>query len=221
MSCRLQLLTYHLCPQRFNLLYVCYPITAFAFRNYGTRQESRPWKQRPNRRPRLTLILSDDVPRLGSKGDMVHVKRGYGRNFLLPKGKAVYPSQENLKLYNVIETPLKKPRRGTAKIKVEKKLGGPEFIVSFLADKKVIIEQDEKEDSWRIYEQHISSALRRQLQLHVPMDCIELSEPFTKYGKESVLINIDESTQAMLPVEIIPLPDYKKKHKEKSTAEIQ
>jgi len=37
----------------------------------------------------MKLILTTDVPGLGSPGDVVEVRDGYGRNFLLPQGKAI------------------------------------------------------------------------------------------------------------------------------------
>lgn len=40
-----------------------------------------------------------DVERLGQKGELVGVKKGYARNFLLPNQKAVLPSAANLKAY--------------------------------------------------------------------------------------------------------------------------
>ena len=39
----------------------------------------------------MKLILTTDVPGLGAPGEIVEVKDGYGRNFLLPQGKAVSP----------------------------------------------------------------------------------------------------------------------------------
>lgn len=40
-----------------------------------------------------------DVERLGQKGELVGVKKGYARNFLLPNQKVVLPSPANLKAY--------------------------------------------------------------------------------------------------------------------------
>jgi large subunit ribosomal protein L9 len=37
----------------------------------------------------LEIILAEDIPKLGNAGDIVRVKAGYGRNFLLPQGKAM------------------------------------------------------------------------------------------------------------------------------------
>ena len=44
----------------------------------------------------MEVILLENIGSLGSLGDKVTVKPGYGRNFLVPKGKAVPASSENL-----------------------------------------------------------------------------------------------------------------------------
>ena len=43
----------------------------------------------------MEVILLEKVDNLGSLGDMVKVKSGYGRNFLIPTGKAVFATTEN------------------------------------------------------------------------------------------------------------------------------
>ena len=45
----------------------------------------------------MKLILREDVENLGRGGDVVHVKPGYGRNFLLPRGLAVTANTKNLR----------------------------------------------------------------------------------------------------------------------------
>ncbi|WP_461519488.1 50S ribosomal protein L9 [Porticoccus sp.] len=44
----------------------------------------------------MEVILLDKVGKLGKIGDKVNVKAGYGRNFLIPQGKAVFATAENL-----------------------------------------------------------------------------------------------------------------------------
>ena len=44
----------------------------------------------------MNIILLERIEKLGQIGDLVSVKSGYGRNFLLPQGKAVFASKENI-----------------------------------------------------------------------------------------------------------------------------
>lgn len=44
----------------------------------------------------MEVILVEKVGRLGNVGDKVSVKSGYGRNFLIPQGKAIFASAENV-----------------------------------------------------------------------------------------------------------------------------
>ena len=47
----------------------------------------------------MNIILLERLDKLGQIGDLVTVKSGYARNFLLPKGKAVFASKENIKIF--------------------------------------------------------------------------------------------------------------------------
>ena len=44
----------------------------------------------------MKIILREDVPNLGVVGDMVSVRDGYGRNYLIPQGKAVFASVKSI-----------------------------------------------------------------------------------------------------------------------------
>src|SRR6059058_692636 len=46
----------------------------------------------------MKLVLTEDVQHLGKQGDVVEVKPGYGRNYLLPRGMATVPTPHNLRL---------------------------------------------------------------------------------------------------------------------------
>jgi large subunit ribosomal protein L9 len=71
----------------------------------------------------MHLVLVEDVAHLGKQGDLVEVRPGYGRNYLLPYGLAVIPDPHNLK------------RLETYKIKVQKARDAR------IADLKVLAEQ--------------------------------------------------------------------------------
>ena len=47
----------------------------------------------------MKLILQESITGLGNPGDLVQVKSGYGRNYLLPTGKAIIANEENMKVY--------------------------------------------------------------------------------------------------------------------------
>ena len=54
----------------------------------------------------MKVILKESITGLGSPGDLVNVKSGYGRNFLMPTGKAIPATEENLKIYEAEKTKL-------------------------------------------------------------------------------------------------------------------
>ena len=56
----------------------------------------------------MNVILLDNVENLGSIGDLVKVKPGYGRNYLLPRGKAALATPENIKAMEARRAELEK-----------------------------------------------------------------------------------------------------------------
>src|SRR5262249_9605807 len=70
----------------------------------------------------MQLVLTEDVPHLGKQGDVVEVKLGYGRNYLLPRGLATVPTDHNLKLLDRYKVKVKQARE--AKIADLKALAG-------------------------------------------------------------------------------------------------
>lgn len=68
----------------------------------------------------MKVILLDDVENLGKRGDLVEVKRGYARNFLVPTRKAVEATERNLKALThqkrVVASLLKKEKKEVEKL---------------------------------------------------------------------------------------------------------
>jgi large subunit ribosomal protein L9 len=60
----------------------------------------------------MNVILLETVENLGSIGDLVKVKPGYGRNFLLPQGKAMLATPENMKVIEARRAELEKVAAG-------------------------------------------------------------------------------------------------------------
>jgi large subunit ribosomal protein L9 len=79
----------------------------------------------------MNVILLDNVENLGNIGDLVSVKAGYGRNFLLPKGKAALATKENIVEFEAKRADLEKAAaEGLASAKARAELmQGMELIV--------------------------------------------------------------------------------------------
>jgi large subunit ribosomal protein L9 len=79
----------------------------------------------------MEVILLQRIGRLGQMGDVVRVKDGFARNFLLPKGKALRATKENRTRFESMKTELETrnlAQRGEAE-KVSVKLDGKGFVV--------------------------------------------------------------------------------------------
>jgi large subunit ribosomal protein L9 len=79
----------------------------------------------------MEVILLERVGRLGQMGDVVRVKDGFARNFLLPKGKALRATKENRSRFETMKAELEArniEHRGEAQ-KVGEKLDGQNFTV--------------------------------------------------------------------------------------------
>jgi large subunit ribosomal protein L9 len=71
----------------------------------------------------MNVILLEKVENLGNIGDQVSVKSGYGRNFLLPKGKATIATAENIAVFEARRAELEAKQAdelGVAKVRAEK-----------------------------------------------------------------------------------------------------
>ena len=78
----------------------------------------------------MDLILLEKVQNLGDLGDLVKVKAGYGRNYLVPQGKAAHANKENIALFET--------RRAELELAAKDKLGKASARQSGLAE--VVIE---------------------------------------------------------------------------------
>lgn len=79
----------------------------------------------------MQVILLERVAKLGQMGDVVNVKQGYARNFLLPQGKALRASDANIKSFEARKAQLEANNLETRKEAeaVAEKLNGQTFVV--------------------------------------------------------------------------------------------
>lgn len=71
----------------------------------------------------MKVLLKEDVDNLGAVGDEVNVRDGYGRNFLIPRGKAILASSKNVKQFNhqksVVQGRMKKLQKASEGLAAE------------------------------------------------------------------------------------------------------
>ena len=67
----------------------------------------------------MKIVLLENLRKLGSIGEIINVKRGYARNFLIPQKKALFASEKNIKQVEKIKTDLNKKDQEKKKLAKE------------------------------------------------------------------------------------------------------
>ncbi|MDA8165922.1 MAG: 50S ribosomal protein L9 [Desulfobacteraceae bacterium] len=149
----------------------------------------------------MELILKETVDTLGEVGDIVKVKPGYARNYLLPRGIAVAATQGNRAMLDrqkeAIESRRKEARQAADALAA--KLGG--IIVT--------ITQRVGEEN-RLYGSVTSADIAEKLAeqgIDIDRKKIILDEPIKTLGERMVSVKVGYQATAELKVEIIPLAE--------------
>ncbi|OGR18847.1 MAG: 50S ribosomal protein L9 [Desulfobacterales bacterium GWB2_56_26] len=147
----------------------------------------------------MELILKETITSLGQEGEVVKVKDGYGRNFLLPQGKAVKATAENLatleKNRAVIAARLAEEQKGAQDI--AKKISGLVVVIEQLAG------QDERLFG-SVTSADICSKLA-ELDIRLDKKQIILPEPIKTLGETKVQIKVGYSVNTEITVSVVPV----------------
>jgi len=83
----------------------------------------------------MKVILLENVKRIGSIGEVIEVKRGYARNFLIANKKALYASKENIIEVEKIKSDLSKKDNEKKKeaTQISEQINGKEYSVKKLS----------------------------------------------------------------------------------------
>ena len=146
----------------------------------------------------MKVILSDDVEKLGHKGDVVTVADGYARNFLIPKGFAILASKGALKQAELMQ----KARAERAAKEKEEAAGR----VATLAASPVYISARAGEEGrlfGSVTKADIARAILDQLEQDIDRHLIRLDDPIRSLGTHEVEIRLHEDVNALVTVEVI------------------
>ena len=145
----------------------------------------------------MEVILLENILNLGNIGDKVIVKNGYGRNFLLKKGKALRFNKENLNYVNKKKDELNK-KNTELKSKFRE--------IAKLVDKKTFVFNRESKENGDLYgsikPKEITNLIKEQTKAEVSPSQIILKDELNKIGIFKVDINFHSEVKAIISIKI-------------------
>ena len=152
----------------------------------------------------MKVILLENVRKVGSIGEIIDVKRGFARNFLISKKKALFASKENVKEVEKIKQELSKKdleKKKDAKLILDK-IQNKEFKV-----KKLSTENKELYGSVKPTE--ISKIIEEKEKININPSLIQPIKEIKSLGDFKVLLNLHPEIQTYIIIKVIPQEEVK------------
>ena len=145
----------------------------------------------------MKVILLENLKRIGSIGEVIDVKRGFARNFLIANKKALYASKENIKEVEKIKTELSKKDNEKKKeaSQIAEQISGKEYLV-----KKLSTENNELYGSVKPTE--ISKLIQEQNKIDIKPSMIQPVEEIKALGKFKVKISLHSEVDAEITINV-------------------
>lgn len=148
----------------------------------------------------MKVLLTQEVEDLGLTGDIVEVADGYGRNYLLPKGLAVEPTEENQRRYEKV--------REERQERIEERREWAESAKEKLDGLVLEVERKAQEESERLYGsvrvEDVISLVEEEVGVELKADQVKLDRPIEKLGEFDVPLKLYGEITATLEVHISP-----------------
>lgn len=145
----------------------------------------------------MKLILKEDVEKLGDAGDVVEVKPGYGRNYLIPQGKAKIASPGALKQLDMIKE--KAERR--AELTIEKAQEMAERLETTSVTIPVTVGEDERIHG-SVTNQDVADALAER-DIEVDKRKISLDQDINTLGEYTATVDLISEIKAQIKVWVV------------------
>tara|TARA_B100000003_G_scaffold92438_1_gene82890 strand:- start:224 stop:682 length:459 start_codon:yes stop_codon:yes gene_type:complete len=146
----------------------------------------------------MKVILLENIRKIGTIGEVIEVKRGFARNYLIANKKALYASKENIKEVEKIKNELNKKdleKKKSAK-EISEKLKNKEYIV-----KKLSTETNELYGSVKPTE--ISKIILETDKIDVEPSMIQLLDDIKSLGDFKAYINLHSEVQIQVRIKVI------------------
>ena len=146
----------------------------------------------------MKVILLENLRKIGSIGDIIDVKRGFARNYLIAKKKALYASKENIDEVSKIKIQLGKKDQEKMKEakKIFEKINKKNFTVA-----KLSTENNELYGSVKPTE--ISKIILENEKLEIKPSMIQLTKEIKSLGNFKVKIDLHSQIQAIIDIKVI------------------
>ena len=146
----------------------------------------------------MKVILLENVKRIGSIGEVIDVKRGFARNFLIANKKALYASKENIKEVEKIKSELSKKdnEKKSEALKILEKIKNKEYNI-----KKLSTENKELYGSVKPTE--ISKLIQEIEKIIIKPSMIQLKDDIKMLGTFKAEINLHPEVQVDIKIEVI------------------
>ena len=145
----------------------------------------------------MKVILLENVKRIGSIGEVIDVKRGFARNFLIANKKALYASKENIKEVEKIKADLSKKdneKKAEAQ-KISEQINNKEYIV-----KKLSTENNELYGSVKPTE--IAKLIQETNKIDIKPSMIQPVQEIKALGKYKVKVSLHSSVDAEITIDV-------------------
>ena len=152
----------------------------------------------------MKVILLENVRKIGSIGEIIEVKRGFARNYLISKKKALFASKENIKEVEKIKQDLSKKdldKKKEAK-EINEKIKNKQYEI-----KKLSTENKELYGSVKPTE--ISKVIEEIDKVQINPSLIQPSKEIKSIGDFDVLINLHPEVQTEIIIKTVPQEEIK------------
>ena len=147
----------------------------------------------------MKIILLENIKKIGSIGEIIDVKRGFARNYLIANKKGLYASKDNIAVVEKIKTELSKKDQERKKIAkgMAEKINGKKYSI-----KKLSTENKELYGSVKPTE--ISKIILEKEKLEIKPSLIQLEKEIKSLGVFKVKIDLHSDIQSEISIEVLP-----------------
>tara|TARA_B100001741_G_C16124018_1_gene401369 strand:+ start:55 stop:513 length:459 start_codon:yes stop_codon:yes gene_type:complete len=147
----------------------------------------------------MKVVLLENLRKLGNIGEIINVKRGYARNFLIPQKKALFASEKNIKEVDKIKSDLSQKDQEKKKLAkgIAEKLKNKTIEI-----KKLITENKELYGSVKPTE--ISKILKEKENIDLSSSLIQPVTEIKSIGEFKVVLNLHSEIECFIKIKVIP-----------------